>query len=296
MAEPTGLIAKSGLELLTHGTPNGYKPTILLEELKAAYGLQYTYQSIPIRKNIQKQPWFTSLNPNGRIPVLVDHDRPLQPPVFEGLAILSYLARHYDPDHLFSFAPATPEHAEVESWMAWQHGGLGPMQGQAEHFTVFARDVVPYGIYRYIAETERLYGILDARLSSSSSPSNSSSFPSSSSSSPSSNSASSPPSPSPPRDYIVGNKFTIADICLLGWVNAATITGLDLPAQFPHVFAWLRRCLDRPAVASGFTIPERPTWTNEVVETDPGKWALVVERRELIRRAKETFGYQYSSP
>lgn len=75
MSRPSGLIANKGLEVLTFGTPNGHKATILLEELKAAYGKDYVYQSISIMENIQKEPWFTKLGPNGRIPVVVDHDK-----------------------------------------------------------------------------------------------------------------------------------------------------------------------------------------------------------------------------
>lgn len=92
---PTGLIASSGIELLTFGTPNGHKASILLEELKAKYGKEYTVQSINISENIQKEPWFTKFSPNGRIPAIVDHDRK-DFSVFEGAAILAYLTRHYD--------------------------------------------------------------------------------------------------------------------------------------------------------------------------------------------------------
>ena len=119
---PNGLIAKSGIELLTWGTPNGHKASIMLEELKAAYGKDYVFQGINIGENVQKEPWFTKYSPNGRIPAIVDHDRN-DFAVFEGLAILSYLTRYYDPDHKFSFAD--PDDASrAEQWMAWQHGGL----------------------------------------------------------------------------------------------------------------------------------------------------------------------------
>lgn len=124
--EPTGLIATSGIELLTFGTPNGVKASVLLEELKAAYGLQYTFQSVNILKNTQKQPWYTALNPNGRIPTIVDHDRGGFA-VFEGIAILLYLIRHYDPEHRFGFPVDSDEYSELEQWIGWQHGGLGPM-------------------------------------------------------------------------------------------------------------------------------------------------------------------------
>jgi glutathione S-transferase len=121
-ARPTGLIAKSGIELLTFGTPNGHKASILLEELKEVYGKDYTYQSINIIENIQKEPWFTKHSPNGKIPAIVDHDRN-QFSVFEGAAILTYLTRHCDPDHKFSFTDED-DVSRAEQWIAWQHGGL----------------------------------------------------------------------------------------------------------------------------------------------------------------------------
>jgi glutathione S-transferase len=77
-------------------------------------------------KNTQKQPWYTALSPNGRIPTIVDHNRGGFA-VFEGLAILSYLARHYDPEHKFSFPVDSDDYSVAEQWMAWQHGGVGPM-------------------------------------------------------------------------------------------------------------------------------------------------------------------------
>lgn len=107
-------------------TPNGYKASILLEELKEAYGKEFSWQSINIGKNTQKEPWFTALNPNGRIPVIVDHDRN-GIAIFEGNAILSYLTRHYDPENKFSFAIDDDDYSIAECWIGWQHGGVGPM-------------------------------------------------------------------------------------------------------------------------------------------------------------------------
>jgi glutathione S-transferase len=107
-------------------TPNGFKASILLEELKDAYGLEYSWQSVNINKDTQKEPWFTALCPNGRIPCIVDHERGGMP-VFEGIAILGYLTRHYDPDNKFSFDVNDDQYTIAEEWMAWQHGGVGPM-------------------------------------------------------------------------------------------------------------------------------------------------------------------------
>ncbi|KAI1272379.1 glutathione S-transferase [Xylaria sp. FL0933] len=267
MSEPTGLIAKSGIELLTFGTPNGYKASILLEELKEAYGKDYTWQSINITKNTQKEPWFTAVSANGRIPAIVDHDRDGFP-VFEGLAILGYLTRRYDPEHKFSFPVDSNEYDEAETWMAWQHGGLGPMQGQANHFLRFAKEKIPYGIQRYIGETERLYGILNSRLAD--------------------------------REWVVGGKYSIADINLVGWVNAATLSGIDLEGQFPNVAKWLERCLARPAVQKGFSVPSASSFSNaalkKAIETDPEAKKRAEETAALIKGAKEKYGYKYASP
>ncbi|KAH8903048.1 glutathione S-transferase [Coniochaeta sp. PMI_546] len=266
--EPTGLIATSGIELLTFGTPNGVKASVLLEELKAAYGLEYTFQSINIMKNTQKQPWYTALNHNGRIPTIVDHNRKGFA-VFEGIAILLYLTRHYDPEHKFSFPVDSDEYSEVEQWIGWQHGGLGPMQGQANHFVRFANTKPPYAVQRYVGETERLYGVLNTRLAG--------------------------------RNYVVGDKFTVADIALVGWVNGSTLAGIDLPGQFPHVQAWLDRLLERPAVRKGLAVPQESSFSNAAIakrlaEGDEEVRQQIEAAKKLIADAKEEFGYKYASP
>lgn len=139
MAEPSGCIAKEGIELFTGGTPNGWKASIILEELKEAYGdtlPKITYRAINIGKNTQKEPWFIAINPNGRIPALVDHDRN-DFPVFEGLAILTYLTRHYDPENKLSFPVDSDDYSVAEQWMSWQHGGVGPMFANLPFFLLF---------------------------------------------------------------------------------------------------------------------------------------------------------------
>ncbi|KAK4099822.1 DEAD-domain-containing protein [Parathielavia hyrcaniae] len=259
MAEPTGLITKSGIELLTFGTPNGVKVSVFLEELKEAYGKPYTVQAVHIGKNTQKQPWYTALNPNGRIPTIVDHDRNGFA-VFEGIAILNYLARHYDPEHKFSFPVDSDDYSVAEQWTAWQHGGLGPMQGQANHFLRFAKDKIPYAIQRYVGESERLYGVLDARLAG--------------------------------RDYVAGpgrGKYSVADISLVGWADMAQYSGVDVPALFPNVKAWLDRLLARPAVQRGLAVPSgKPSAVSNqaIMETEEGR-KTIEEGRKLVDQAKE---------
>lgn len=147
------------------------------------------------------------------MPVIVDHDRGGFA-AFEGLAILSYLTRHYDPEHKFSFPVDSDDYSVAERWMAWQHRGVGPMQGQANHFLRVAKEKVPSAVQRYVGETERLYGVLDKRLAG--------------------------------RDYAPGpgaGKYSIADISMVGWANTSMYGGIDLAGAFPNVHRWLERCL-----------------------------------------------------
>lgn len=116
------------LTYYTFGTPNGLKPAILLEEL----GLQYKVETVDISKNTQKEDWYLAINPNGRIPALKDGGLR----IFESGAILLYLTDHYDPDRKFSYPHGTPEYYEQLSWLMWQMGGLGPMQGERALFSI----------------------------------------------------------------------------------------------------------------------------------------------------------------
>jgi len=149
-------------------------------------------------------------------------------------------------------------------------------QGQANHFLRAAPEKIPWAIQRYVGEAERLYGILDARLAN--------------------------------RDYVAGpgrGRYSIADISLVGWVNASAYGTIDLAAQFPHVRAWLDRLLARPAVQKGFTIPSGKPWrfsvptVERVLKGEEGledvKEALN-EVNKLVADAKEKYGYKYASP
>ena len=204
----------------------------------------------------------------------MDHSRPGSDgkglSVFEGSAILGYLARTYDRDHRLSFPVDSDEWAEAESWIGWQHGGLGPMQGQANHFAIFARDKGgPYGAQRYVGETERLYGVLDARLAG-------------------------------PRRYVAGagpeGRFSVADIAILGWADGTAWLGIDLASQFPNVAAWLARCRERPGVQKGFQIPTSSPFANHLVPTNPQLRESAEAAKKYVDEAKEKFGYKYSSP
>lgn len=158
--------ATKPLVLYTAGTPNGYQTTIFLEELKAVNpNVDYDTVKIDISKNVQKEPWFLKLNPNGRIPTLVDRSRG-DFAVFETAAINLYLAQQYDKEFQFWFNPLedSNDYSEMLQWIFFAHGGVGPMQGQSNHFNRYAPESIPYAKKRYFEETKRLYGVLQLRL------------------------------------------------------------------------------------------------------------------------------------
>ncbi|KIK97990.1 hypothetical protein PAXRUDRAFT_9844 [Paxillus rubicundulus Ve08.2h10] len=175
----------------TAPTPNGHKVSVMLEELKAAYGsvLDYEVEKIDISTNRQKEPWFIALNPNGRIPVIVDRTHKPDPfPVFESAAILLYLVRKYDTEGRFTFPAGSDDESVMLQWIFFAHGGVGPMQGQAHHFRNYAPEDIPYGKKRYTDEVGRLYNVLNIRLEG--------------------------------RDYLAGpgkGKLSIADINVVPW-------------------------------------------------------------------------------
>ncbi|KAJ7507731.1 glutathione S-transferase [Mycena galericulata] len=214
--------------LYTGPTPNGHKVSIYLEELKVLYpDVDYDFEKIDISTNRQKEPWFIAINPNGRIPALVDRSRD-NFVVFETAAILLYLAEHYDKEKKFYFdAKSEPnDYSEMLQWIFFAHGGVGPMQGQSNHFQRAAPEDIPYAKKRYVDETKRLYGVLEIRLTH--------------------------------RDWLAGpgrGKLSIADFNVFPWVRVWKYAGLDSIDEFPNVKAWLERILARPAVQSGIAVP-----------------------------------------
>ncbi|PVF99687.1 glutathione S-transferase [Serendipita vermifera] len=137
------------LVFYTAATANGKKVSVFLEELKSAYGVDYSVEKIDLYKSVQKEPWFIAINPNGRIPALVDNTN-------KGFK--------YDKDRKFSFEPGSDDESEMLQWIFFTHGGIGPMQGQLNWFTKLAPEKIPYAIERYLNETKRLYSVLEIRL------------------------------------------------------------------------------------------------------------------------------------
>ncbi|MCZ8315090.1 glutathione S-transferase N-terminal domain-containing protein [Phreatobacter sp.] len=214
------------IQLYSLPTPNGVKVSIMLEET----GLPYERHTINIGQNETWGPEFLSLNPNGKIPAIIDPDGPGGKPIglFESGAILLYLA-----EKTGQFLPADPvARIETIQWVFFQMAAVGPMFGQLGFFHKFAgrewEDKRP--LERYRAESHRLIRVLETRLAD--------------------------------RAFIMGDDYTIADMALLGWVrNLIGFYGAgDLVAygELKAVPAWLERCLARPAVQRGLEIPKRP--------------------------------------
>ncbi|KAF8208842.1 glutathione S-transferase [Mycena galopus ATCC 62051] len=218
----TTMASSKPIMLYTAGTPNGRKVSVFLEELKAAYGLEYEYKKINFSKNEQKEPQFIAMNPNGRIPVIVDRARG-DFAVFETGAILLYLQQYYDKDGRFSFDHGSKEASEVMQWMFWANAGLGPMMGQAGHFKN-AAEHIPYAIERYVEETKRLLGVLEIRLKD--------------------------------HEFLVGDKFSIADMNAYPWVVAHSRIGIETLDEWPGVKQWFDKIAARDAVKAGFAVPE----------------------------------------
>ncbi|MBV8063469.1 MAG: glutathione S-transferase N-terminal domain-containing protein [Nevskia sp.] len=214
------------LQLYSLPTPNGVKVSIMLEET----GLPYEPHRIDFGNNDQYSPEFVALNPNARIPAIIDPDGPGGKPLalFESGAILLYLA-----EKTGRFLPADPARRyECIQWLFFQMAAIGPMFGQVGYFHKFAgkelADKRP--LQRYVAESERLLRVLDGRLAG--------------------------------RQWIMDEEYGIADIATLGWVRnligfyeAGSLVHYD---ELQHVPGWLARCLARPAVQRGLTIPVRP--------------------------------------
>ena len=195
-------------------TPNGYKILLFAEEA----GLAYTIKPVNISKGEQFHPDFLKISPNNRMPALVDHapaagGEPVS--VFESGAILLYLAektgRFINPD--------LPGRVEVLQWLFWQMGGLGPMAGQNNHFRTYAPEKIAYAIDRYTREVNRLYGVLDRRLSD--------------------------------RLFLAGRDYTIADMASYPWLLSPERHGQNID-DFPHLKRWRAAIADRPATKRAY--------------------------------------------
>lgn len=205
-------------------TPNGHKITLLLEELaEAGARLAYSVKPVNIGKGDQFSPEFLSISPNNKMPAIVDHtptDGSEALSVFESGAILLYLAEktgHFLPQGL-------RERTTVLEWLFWQVAGLGPMTGQYGHFHVYAPESIPYAKQRYLAEAQRLLGVLNTRLAS--------------------------------RSFIAGDDYSIADMAAYPWINVYDQAPIDL-SPYPEVRRWHAAIAARPATKRAYALAKQ---------------------------------------
>jgi glutathione S-transferase len=203
------------IELFTSQTPNGWKVSIALEEME----LPYTVRPIALMQGEQKEDWYVRLNPNARIPTIVDHDNG-DFVVFESGAILVYLAERS--------GKLMPRDAKGRSlvlqWLMFQMGGIGPMMGQANVFYRYAPEKIPFAIERYHRECRRLFEVLDRRLAG--------------------------------NEWLAGD-YSIADIANWSWVHIYPWSGIEVDG-LDHLQRWLAAVGSRPAVQRGRAVPEDP--------------------------------------
>ena len=226
-------------------TPNGHKVTLFLEEA----ALPYRIVPVDIGRGEQFRPEFLAIAPNNRMPAIVDHDpadggAPVS--LFESGAILLYLA-----DKTGRFIPQDLRgRIEALQWLFWQMGGLGPMAGQNHHFSHYAPEKIPYAIDRYVNETNRLYGVLDNRLSD--------------------------------RPFLAGSDYSIADMASYPWIVPYERQGQDL-ADFPNLERWFRSIEARPATVRAYEIGDRYRTRNATMDEE-AKRIMFGQTAATVRR------------
>jgi|EP01034_Spumella_vulgaris_P032570 glutathione S-transferase/GST-like protein len=200
------------IDLYTAATPNGHKISIALEEL----ALPYEMHVLDLAANVQKEPWFLAINPNGRIPAIVDRAAG-DFAVFESGAILVYLA-----EKTGRLMPSDAKaRSQVLQWLMFQMGGVGPMMGQANVFHRYFPEKIQAAIDRYQGESKRLFRVLDGHLAQ--------------------------------HEYLAGD-YSIADIANWAWVRTHSWSGVDVDG-LPHLQRWLALVGERPAVRRGIQLP-----------------------------------------
>jgi glutathione S-transferase len=216
------------IELFTAATPNGWKASITLEEL----GTEYRVRPISFEKKEQKEPWFLKINPNGRIPAIIDHDNG-RFAVFESGAIMIYLA-----EAAGELLPSDVKgRSLVMQWLMFQMGGVGPMMGQANVFYRYAPERIPYAIDRYHREVRRLFDVLNGRLAD--------------------------------HEYLAGD-YSIADIANYSWVRGYKWSGVEIDG-LDHLRRWLDAIARRPAVQRGQDVPVPTDFEAMLQQADEAK-------------------------
>lgn len=224
LAQPIRYPISEMIDFYTAATPNGQKISIALEEM----GLAYRVHELSLSKLEQKRPEFLKINPNGRIPAIVDRDED-DFAVFESGAILIYLAEKTE-----RFLPSDRKgRSRTIQWLMFQMAGVGPMMGKANVFYRYAPEKIPYAIERYQRETRRLLEVLDGRLAE--------------------------------VPYLAGEEYTIADMATYPWVSTHEWSGVSIDG-LTRLSDWLERVGSRPSVVKGMRIPHRPEYDESLAK------------------------------
>jgi glutathione S-transferase/GST-like protein len=234
------------IDLYTAATPNGHKISIALEEL----ALPYTMRVLDLAAREQKAPWYLAINPNGRIPAIVDRDED-NFAVFESGAILVYLA-----EKTGRLMPRDPKgRSRVMQWLMFQMGGIGPMMGQANVFFRYFPEKLQPAIDRYQGETRRLFGVLDRQLAS--------------------------------HEYLAGD-YSIADIANWAWVRTHRWSGVAIDEELPHLGRWLEAIGARPAAQRGIQRP--PSAIDRGADTDEAARRFAEDARRMLETGQSRHG------
>lgn len=227
------------IELLTAGTPNGHKVSITLEELE----LPYKMRVLKLGELEQKEPWFLAINPNGRIPAIIDHDADGFS-VFESGAIMLYLA-----EKTGRLLPTDAKgRSRAVQWLMFQMGGIGPMMGQANVFYRYFPEKIEPAIKRYQTEVRRLFTVLDDQLAK--------------------------------HEYLAG-EYSIADIANWAWVRTHDWPGVSVDG-LPHLQRWISAIAARPAAQRGIVQPPSMRSTNSAQEKSKAEQALVATAQKMF--------------
>ncbi|PVH95621.1 glutathione S-transferase [Periconia macrospinosa] len=264
-----GCKATSGIEIFTFATPNGYRPTILLEELKDAYGLKYSAQCINLGDKTHKEPWYLEICPNGKIPAIVDHDNG-DFRLFESAAIMNYLCRMYDTNHMFYFVDFK-DSTLADQWLFWHVGDMLPTQSYAHQFFRSLPESDAFATQKFVGEAARSYGVLNSALEG--------------------------------RDYLVGpnrGTYSIADIANFAFVNFSGSAGLGRDLKmWPNVERWWKAIYARPAVKRGLKTPMENPIENytlwKKIEEDEEFKQKEEELEAHLKKGQEQYKYVYQS-
>lgn len=228
------------IDLYTASTPNGWKASVMLEELE----LPYEVKALDLSNLDQKQAWFLKINPNGRIPAIVDRDEG-DFPVFESGAILVYLS-----EKTGKLLPVERKtRSRVMQWLMFQMGGVGPMMGQANIFYRYWPEKYQPAIERYQNEARRLLGVLDSRLGES--------------------------------EYLAGPDYSIADIANWCWARTHSWSGVSIDG-LGHLQRWMDAIAARPAAGRGIAVPTKADALNESTEEEAQR--LIEKIQKMVQR------------